>query len=85
MVVQATLENLCVFCEITTVAVTYTIANKDTRCLYNAQRESCRGSFPLHTKQLSLLMRERSILFKEAVDCCYYISSTLDEEMGAEQ
>jgi len=29
-------------------------------------------------------MRERSFLFKEAVDCCDYISSTADEEMGAE-
>jgi hypothetical protein len=32
-----------------------------------------------------MLMREISVLFKEAVDCCDYMSSTLDEEMGAEQ
>jgi hypothetical protein len=32
-----------------------------------------------------MLLRERSVSFKEAVDCCDYISSTLDEEMGAEQ
>jgi hypothetical protein len=29
-------------------------------------------------------MREKSVLFKEAVDCCDYTSSTVDEEMGAE-
>jgi hypothetical protein len=83
--VQTILQILCVFCEITTVAVTHGIANKDSRGLYRVQRESCRGSFPLHTKHLSMLMRERSALFKEAVDCCDFISSTVDEEMGAEQ
>jgi len=30
-------------------------------------------------------MGERSVLFKETVDCCDYISSTVDGEMGAEQ
>jgi hypothetical protein len=29
-------------------------------------------------------MRERSVLFKVAVDCCHYISPTVDEKMGAE-
>jgi hypothetical protein len=30
-------------------------------------------------------MRERSVLFKEVVDCCDYTSSTVEEEMGSEQ
>ena len=58
---------------------------KDCRGLYNVQIESCRSSFPLYTKQLSMLMRERSVLFKEAVDCCDSISMTVDEELGAER
>jgi len=49
------------------------------------ERENCRGSFPLSTKQLSMLLREKSVLFTAAVVCCDYISSTEDEEMGAEQ
>ena len=73
------------FCEVTAVAVTHRIANKDSRCLYNLLRESCRDSVPLYTKQLSYMTRERNVLFKGAVDCCDYISSTVDEEMGAEQ
>jgi hypothetical protein len=32
-----------------------------------------------------MLLREKSVLLKAAVDCCDYISSTIDEEMGAEQ
>ena len=39
MVVQTTLQNLCVFCEITTVAVTHRTANKFSRAFYNVQRE----------------------------------------------
>jgi hypothetical protein len=74
-----------VFYEIHTVAVTHRIEKKASRGLYNVQRESCRGSFPLYTKQLSMLKRERSVLFKEDVDCYDCISSTVDEEMGAEQ
>jgi hypothetical protein len=31
-----------------------------------------------------MLMWERSVLFKVAVDCCHYISLTVHEEMGAE-
>jgi len=84
MVVQTTLEILCVFCEVTTVAVTHRIANKAYRGLYTVQRESCRGLFTLYTKQLSMLMKERSVLFKETVHCCDYVSSTVDEEMGSE-
>ena len=32
-----------------------------------------------------MLMRERNVLFIEAVDCRHYISLTVDEEMGVQQ
>jgi hypothetical protein len=32
-----------------------------------------------------MMMRESSVLLKDAFDCCDYIPLTVDEEMGAEQ
>ena len=76
MVVQTTLEILFVFCEVITVAVTHRIANKVCRVLYSVQREMQRIISIIH-KRLSMLLREKSLLFKAAVDCCDYISSNV--------